>query len=123
MQILETTIAQSEYRKLEFQGKIILLDEDGYLINDADWSEELAAHMASVDAIALGEDHWKVIRFIREYYLRFKGAPMPKIIIKRLNKGSGAEHFTIKGLFALFPEPPLRRACRYAGVSQPAECT
>ncbi len=123
MQTLEKETAQPDYRKLEFQGKIILLDEDGYLINDADWSEELTSHMASLDGIVLGEDHWKVIRFIREYYVQFKGAPMPKIIIKRLNRELGTKHFTIKGLFALFPESPLRRACRYAGVPQPAECT
>jgi len=123
MQILETTIDQPEYRKLEFRGKVILLDGEGYLVDDTDWSEALAAHMASLEGIALTEDHWQVIRFIRDHYLQFKGAPMPKIIVKRLNKKRGTEHFTIKGLFALFPQSPLRRACRYAGIPQPAECT
>ncbi len=123
MQTLETTTAQPEHRNLDFQGKTILLDEDGYLINDADWSEALAAYMASLDGIALVDDHWQVIRFVREYYLQFKGAPMAKIIVKRLNRKLGTEHFTIKVLFALFPKSPLRRACRYAGVPQPAECT
>ncbi len=123
MQILETTIDQPEYRKLEFQGKLIPLDEDGYLIDDSDWSEALALHMASLDGITFNDDHWQVIRFVREYYLQFKGAPMAKVIVKRLNRKLGMEHFTIKVLFALFPESPLRRACRYAGVPQPAECT
>jgi tRNA 2-thiouridine synthesizing protein E len=123
MMTLETTIAEPERRKLEFQGKIILLDEDGYLVNGADWSAELTVHLASNEGLALTEDHWQVIRFVREYYLQFKGAPMAKIIVKRLNKKLGTEHFTIKGLFALFPESPLRRACRYAGVPQPAQCT
>jgi TusE/DsrC/DsvC family sulfur relay protein len=123
MDILDRETAQPEYRKLEYQGRVILLDEDGYLVNGEDWSEGLADHFASLDGLALGADHREVIRFIREYYVQFQGAPMAKIIIKRLNKQLGTERFTIKSLFSLFPESPLRRACRYAGVPQPAECT
>ncbi len=123
MQILETETAQPEYSKLEFQGRLILLDEDGYLVNGRDWSEELAKHFAVLDTVALGVDHWQVIRFIRDYYLQFQGAPMAKIVVKRLNRTLGTERFTIKYLFALFPDYPMRRACRYAGVPQPAECT
>lgn len=123
MQTVETETAQPEYRKLEFQGKLILVDEDGYLVNGEDWSEGLAAHFASLDGIALTEDHWQVLHFIRDYYLRFLGAPMAKIVVKRLNRTLGTERFTIKYLVALFPDSPMRRACRYSGVPQPAECT
>jgi TusE/DsrC/DsvC family sulfur relay protein len=70
-------------RMVSFQGKYIPLDEDGHLVNANDWSEGLAGHLA---ALELAEDHWLVIRFIREYYLRYESVPMPKVIIKGLNK-------------------------------------
>ncbi len=123
MQTLETETADPQYRKLEFQGKLILLDEDGYLVDDKDWCEELAAHLASLDAVALGDDHWQVIRFIRDYYLRFQGAPMARIIVKRLNKSLGTGRFTIKYLVSLFPNSPMQRACRYAGIPRLAGCS
>ncbi len=121
MRSAETETSQPQYWKLQFQGRFIFLDEEGYLVNDADWSEDLAAHLASLDGITLTEDHWQVIRFIHSYYIRFQGAPMPRIIIKRLNQQSGAERFSVKALYALFPESPLRRAIRYAGIPRPAE--
>ena len=79
--------------------------------------------LAGLDGLELAEDHWQVIRFIREYYLRYESVPMPKVIIKGLNKQQGAEVYTIKHLYALFPHTPMRRACRYAGVPQPAGCS
>ena len=110
-------------RTVFFQGKHIPLDEDGHLVNDIDWSEGLAYHPAALDGLELLERHWRVIGFIREYYLRYETVPMPKVIIKGLNKTEGAELYTIKHLYALFPNTPMRRACRYSGVPQPAGCT
>jgi tRNA 2-thiouridine synthesizing protein E len=112
-----------EKRMVSFQGKYIPLDEDGHLVNAGDWSEGLAGHLAALDGLEFAENHWQVIRFIREYYLRYESVPMPKVIIKGLNKQQGAEVYTIKHLYALFPHTPMRRACRYAGVPQPAGCS
>ncbi len=123
MQTVERETAQPEHRKLEFQGRVILLDEDGYLVDGNDWSEELAAHFAVADGVTFGEDQWQVIRFIRDYYLRFQCAPMARIIVKRLNKALGTERFSIRYLASLFPDSPMKRACRYAGIPRPAGCS
>jgi TusE/DsrC/DsvC family sulfur relay protein len=48
---------------------------------------------------------------------------MPKVLIRGLNKEAGEERYTMKFLYGLFPDHPMRRACRYAGVPQPAGCT
>ena len=86
-------------------------------------SADLANHLATLDGLELSEMHRGVIGFIREYYLRYKTVPMPKVIMKGLNKAEGAELYTIKYLYALFPNTPMRRACRYSGVPQPAGCS
>lgn len=106
-----------------FEGRYIPLDENGHLVNAGDWSEGLADHLAQLDGLVLDHRHWLVIRFIRDYHGHFDSVPMPKVLVKGLNKAAGAEQYTIKFLYGLFPDHPMRRACRYAGVPQPAGCT
>ncbi len=108
---------------IHFEGRHLLLDENGHLVNAGDWSEGLADHLARLDGLALDHRHWIVIRFIRDYHGRYDSVPMPKVIIKGLNRAAGQERYTIKFLYSLFPDHPMRRACRYAGVPQPAGCT
>ena len=52
----------------EVNGKVLDTDEEGYLANLADWSPEVAAHMAEQDECDLSDNHWEVINFLREYY-------------------------------------------------------
>lgn len=122
-QILETDAANPLQRSIEFDGRLIPLDEDGHLVYTEDWSEGLAVHLALLDGVDLSDDHWQVIRFVRGYYFRFKSVPMPRLLVKGLNRALGRERFTIKSLYALYPDTPMRRSCRYAGIPQPAGCT
>jgi tRNA 2-thiouridine synthesizing protein E len=122
-QILETDAASPSQKFVEFAGRLIPLDEDGHLVNAEDWSEGLAFQFALRDGMELTDDHWQVIRFVREYHLRFRNIPMPRLLVKGLNRAPGREQFTIKALYALFPDTPMRRSCRYAGIPQPAGCT
>lgn len=108
---------------ISFEGKHIPLDENGHLVNTGDWSEGLARYLAEIDGLVLDDRHWLVIRFIREYFGRFDSVPMPKVLIKVLNREAGEERYTMKFLYGLFPDHPMRRSCRYAGVPQPAGCT
>jgi len=108
---------------IHFEGRYLPLDEHGHLVNARDWSEGLARHLAKIDGMTLDDHHWLVIRFIRAYHGRFDSVPMPKVLIKGLNKEAGEERYTMKFLYGLFPDHPMRRACRYAGVPQPAGCT
>ena len=66
-----TDIKEPQNRVINFQGRLVPLDDDGHLVNVEDWSEELAVHLAEIDGIMLTKQHWEVIRFIRNYYVRF----------------------------------------------------
>ena len=105
------------------EGKNIPLDENGHLVDAADWSEELARHLAEIDGVALDDRHWLAIRFIRAYHARFDSVPMPKVLIKGLNKEACEARYDIRFLYGLFPDHPMRRTCRYAGVPRPAGCS
>jgi tRNA 2-thiouridine synthesizing protein E len=51
------------------------LDEEGYLVDPADWNEQVAEALAREERIVLSDEHWAVIRFMREYYEQRHIAP------------------------------------------------
>ena len=107
---------------MEFQGKQIEVDEDGYLVNLDDWSKEIAAHLASQDNITLTDAHWEIINFLRKYYEQYQIAPMIKILVKEVGKVMGPEKGNTKYLYELYPGGPAKQACRYAGLQKPTGC-
>lgn len=108
--------------QLEFQGKQIEVDDDGYIINLGDWTPELAQFLADQDSIKLVEAHWEVINFLREYYQKYQIAPMIKILVKEIGKVMGPEKGNTKYLYELYPGGPAKQACRYAGLPKPTGC-
>ena len=112
-----------EHDDITIDGKSFALDEDGFLANPDDWSTQVAEYFSAADGISLSKEHWQVIQFARDYYRTFGIGSMPKVIVKRLNQQVGCEKYSIKMLYALFPETPARRICKYAGTPQPAGCT
>ncbi len=107
---------------LDFAGKSIDVDEEGYITNLDDWSNELAEHMAKEDGIDLTEAHWEVINFLRDYYKQYQIAPMIKILVKEIGKVMGPEKGNTKYLYELYPAGPAKQACRYAGLPKPTGC-
>ncbi len=107
---------------LDFGGKQVEVDEDGYLMNLDDWSKELAEHLADQDGLKMEVPHWEVINFLRDYYQQYQIAPMIKILVKEIKKKMGADKGNTKYLYQLFPDGPAKQACRYAGLPKPTGC-
>jgi tRNA 2-thiouridine synthesizing protein E len=107
---------------LEFEGQQYETDEDGYLVDWQAWKEGMAQVMASQDGITLGPEHWEIIKFLREYFIKFQIAPMIKILVKEIGKAFGPEKGNTKYLYELFPGGPAKQACRYAGLPKPTGC-
>lgn len=107
---------------LEFEGKSYEVDEEGYLMDWSVWDEGMAAIMAKQDGLELSEEHWDVIRFLREYFEKYQIAPMIKILTKELKKKYGKEKGNTKYLYELYPAGPAKQACRYAGLPKPTGC-
>jgi tRNA 2-thiouridine synthesizing protein E len=97
-------------------GKAFEVDEDGFIQDPAGWDEAIARALAEQEGIKeLTEEHWKVIRFLREYYLKFGVAPM----IRKLSKETG---YQLKYIYQLFPTGPAKGACKLAGLPKPTGC-
>jgi len=95
------------------------LDDEGYLIDPAQWSEQLAETLAREEGIVLSGEHWAVIRFMREYYERHQIAPDARHVIKHLAKVRGTGSKGRNDLFVLFPYGYVKQACRIAGMRRP----
>src|SRR4030042_2848504 len=108
--------------KWMFNGKEHELDEDGYLTDWKAWEEGMAGEMAKEDGRELTDKHWTIIKFLRDYFVKFEIAPMIKILVKELGKAFGPEMGNTKYLYQLFPAGPAKQACRYAGLPQPTGC-
>lgn len=106
----------------ELNGKTYETDEEGYLQNLDDWSEEVANYIASTEDIEMTEAHWEVVNFLKDYYKEYQIAPMIKILIKEMKKMFGPEKGNNKYLYDLFPAGPAKQACKIAGLPKPTGC-
>ena len=107
---------------LELEGQQYEVDEEGYLQDWQAWKEGIAQVMADQDGLTLTSEHWEIIKFLREYFMKFQIAPMIKILVKELGKAMGPEKGNTKYLYELFPAGPAKQACRYAGLPKPTGC-
>jgi TusE/DsrC/DsvC family sulfur relay protein len=100
----------------EVNGKTYNVDEDGFLEEPGVWTKEVATDFAGCEGVTeLTENHWKVINYLRNYYLQFGIAPM----IRKLCKETG---FKLNEIYALFPSGPAKGACKLAGLPKPTGC-
>lgn len=95
------------------------LDNEGYLIDPADWSEEAAETLARAEGIALTEEHWAVLRFMRRYYDEHAIPADARFAIRFLAEERGHGANARKRLFELFPYGYVKQACRIAGMRRP----
>ena len=94
----------------------IEMDGDGFMLQPELWNDEVAKVIARADDINdLTEDHWKVIRIIRQNYEEKGLAPMVRVICKETG-------LKLKQIYELFPLGPARGACRVAGLPKPEGC-
>ena len=93
------------------------IDEEGYLVDPQQWTEEIASRFALQENIQLTEDHWDAIRFMREYYAGHQIAPDVRHVMKHLAKRLGPE--SRNAIFELFPYGYVKQACKIAGMKRP----
>jgi len=92
------------------------VDEDGFMENPEEWNDTIAVALATTEGVDdLTEEHWKLVHYLRDYYLKFGIAPM----IRKLCKETG---FPLKKVYELFPSGPAKGACKVAGLAKPTGC-
>lgn len=96
--------------------------DQGFLVNPTDWNEDVAQRLAALDNIDLLAEHWEIILFIRRYYQQFKHLPNARVFTKAIAKEFGETKGNSRYLHKLFPDGPLKYACKLAGLPKPPTC-
>jgi TusE/DsrC/DsvC family sulfur relay protein len=94
-------------------------DSEGYLVEPGQWREEVAKALANELSLALEDDHWYVIRFMRDFYDICQMTADARFVIRHLETrypGMGR-----KRLFDLFPYGYVGQACKVAGMKRPRQ--
>ncbi len=90
------------------------VDEKGYLTDPGSWTREIARAIAKDEVPdGLTEEHWKVIDYMRGYYLEIGNIPP----IRRLSRETG---FTLREMKRMFPGGLANGACKIAGIPRDA---
>jgi len=105
--------------RAETRDLALRLDDEGYLVDPADWNEQVAEALALREQVTLTEEHWTVIRFMREYYDGHQIAPDARHVMKHLAQVKGAGRSNRNDLFVLFPYGYVKQACKIAGMRRP----
>ena len=97
-------------------GVAVDVNDDGFFTNPEQWTEAMASELAMADGIeSLTDQHWTVIRFMRDEYFAKGTGPTVRV----LGKTSGV---SVKELYQLFPKGPAKIAARIAGIPKPRGC-
>lgn len=100
----------------EYKGHAVQLNDEGFLLDAAQWTPEVAEGLATEVGIQpLTERHWTVLSFCREDAAR-EGHPPG---LRRIAKLSGVD---TKELYQLFPKGPGKLAAKIAGLPKPQGC-
>lgn len=86
------------------------VDEDGFLTQTETWTPEVAEVLAEDEVPGgLTDDHWKVVNYVREYYLEVAMIPPVRMLSRRTG-------FTLRQMKKMFPHGLAKGACRIAGI-------
>jgi len=96
-------------------GHQVHVNDEGFLTDPSEWSDDLAATLATQIGIQLTDAHWKVLRFLRQDYESQGETPT----IRRVSTAGGV---AIKELFVLFPQKPAKKMAYIAGLPKPHGC-
>lgn len=93
-----------------------IVDADGYLVDPEDWTETFARETAARLGVEMTEEHWDVVRFMREEREKHGVSPDARHVMRHLTQTRGAHR---NRLFELFPYGYPGQACRIAGMKRP----
>lgn len=103
--------------------KKVATDEQGFICDPEDWSEEFVKALAEHLNIKLYVDHWELIWYFREYYEENLVHPTMRQLVMTLGSRPGKPFKSNKSyerhLYKLFPAGPIHEICKLAGLPRP----
>ena len=92
----------------------------GFRYAPLEWSQDKAREIAQQESLALGEDHWELIRALQEFYGRHHAVAINMRELQDALEEKFHHQGGMKYLYTLFPGGPIAQGCRLAGLKAPA---
>ncbi len=100
-------------KTMTFTGVTVDVNDDGFFTTPEEWTEGMAPEIAAAEGVDdLSPEHWHVIRFVRACYLEGERPPSVRLTSKRCGVPA-------KRLYQLFPQRPIKKAAKIAGIPEP----
>ena len=99
----------------EVAGKVVNVDDEGFMTDPQEWTEDIARALAKELDIELTDRHFVVINFLRQEFEANGKVPS----LRKVKNDSGVG---TKELYALFPKGPAKKAAMVAGLGKPEGC-
>lgn len=96
-------------------GRQIQVDDEGFMTDPSEWTEELAHTLAANIGLELTDAHWKAIHFARDDHARMGETPT----LRRMASEGG---ISTKEMFTLFPKKPAKKLAYVSGLPKPVGC-
>ncbi len=94
-------------------------DDDGYLL-EADLSQEAVEAIAGEQGLALTDDHWAIINYLRQKYQEDGHTPNLRNLMKGLEDEQVIADVSSARLFELFPDGgAAKQGVKVAGLTKP----
>ena len=72
---------------IESAGKMLKIDDDGFLVEFTDWSDDVARKLAAREGITpLTDEQMEIIKFLRDYFIKFKSFPILNYVCKNIHQ-------------------------------------
>ncbi len=104
----------------EVNGATIEATENGYLVDQAQWSEDVAKAIAEAEGVSLSEKAWEIINHLRDEFFNNAGnQPNERNMVKHF-KGVWTDMGKVdaKALYIHFPKGPAKQASKIAGLPE-----
>jgi TusE/DsrC/DsvC family sulfur relay protein len=72
---------------VNYRGKTVNFDDEGYLANMEDWNEDIALVLASREGLEdLSSEQLAIVRFMRSYYGKYSAFPNLNYVCKSIDQ-------------------------------------
>ena len=72
---------------IEYDGKRIKVDDDGFLADLEDWDEKVAQVLAEREGVGqLKDEHMEIVKFMRFYYKKYNAFPILSYVCKNIHQ-------------------------------------
>ncbi len=95
-------------------GKMLIVNDEGYLVDPNQWSIECARVFASELEIPLSQAQMELIHWARKHVLDGK-----ELTIRAITRSGIVDART---LYSWFPGAPLKNLSKIAGLAKPSGC-